>query len=149
MSEAETKWNKAGEKIEYKGEDWKVIFDINLEKVETIVELNELKETGDEGINFAISKKYYIENGEVKKNIPAGVNVNELAIFKPKGRKYTGSHEVGHLLGLIHPSYYKDQRAIDIMTYGKNRLPPRHWNIRQIIDKLDFSNEEKQIIKGQ
>ena len=73
-------------------------------------------------------------------------------IFEPTGRSGTGSHELGHLMGIEHPIGYNDPNLrdlfIDVMSYGKYREGPRNWNVRQVIDKLNFKDTGNQLIKG-
>ena len=152
ITEAQINWNKAGVMMEYKGKDYEVSFSFEL--IETNYENSQLSKVLEtEGNNIALSEMFYVDSkDQIHKDVPAGVSENILRIFEPTGRSGTGSHELGHLMGIEHPIGYNDPNLrdlfIDVMSYGKYREGPRNWNVRQVIDKLNFKDTGNQLIKG-
>ncbi len=152
ISEAQTAWNSEGVKMEYKGIDYTVEFIVNLiEGNYSNSNLTELQKI--DGNNIAVSDQYFVnDEGENMENVPAGVAGNIITIYNAEGRTGTGSHELGHLMGIEHPPGVNDpgnrDLYIDLMSFGKYREGPRSWNVRQVIDKLNFRTSDSQLIKG-
>ncbi len=137
VDEANQLWNEAGANIKYEEGTIDVLFEIELNYV-TEEELQMIN-SSNSGENIAISSG----------SNTIGVYANTLVIGTYWNRetfRYTGSHEIGHLMGLEHPN--DKERSEDIMGYDyRNRKPPRKGNVMEILDKLDFS-KSTQVIKG-
>ena len=144
LQEAQNQWQDAFSQIS----DYDIEFNIIPEFVSS-TELNEINSNMDLGIsNSGENVAGYFPN---EKN--PGVDQNYLRIVSMEGKTappYTGSHEIGHLIGLEHPypTNSKAQKASkNIMGYNNDRSKPTVYDAFRFFNKLDLG-KQNQIIKG-
>ena len=154
-TEAELNWTKAGENIKLKNnENYNVVFKINLiENDNSIATLKESSRRGNNRIESSGAEKMEgsyvgVVYGKVL-NILSDDLVNESHFI----REYSGSHEIGHLLGL------EDIRILESTNIMMNqlnpdkdagaiRLPPNADDVKKVVNGLDLNKEGEQIITG-
>ena len=118
-------------------------FNINRE----IVTFNELNILALESIGENVA--FYFENEDA----PAVVKGNALRVVSMENKstpQYTGSHEIGHLIGLKHPypkNSKKQKESKNIMGYSIERDRPTVSDAYRFFNKLNLKQKE-QIIKG-
>jgi len=129
--------------VDIKGEEYEFSIDVILNEFGNDIEAITTTEK-NKGQNYVrnAQKNNFIEGD-------TGLGVIGSVLFMKKGdqlnpRKYSASHEIGHLLGL--PDRGAGDRSI--MGYLENRGSPKKSDRQQVIDNLEISTTGPQIIEG-
>ena len=142
VNEAQNNWNEAGKNIEYNEQQYNVEFNISMQEVSSMSALTKIQENAEKyesGENFAVSNTKESEIG-VKLNVFYLPNFNTVSTID-----YSGSHEIGHLLGIEHPVDIYDKSTV--MSHNPDRPAPNSSEVKNFLGKLDFT-KKNQIVKG-
>ncbi len=142
VSEANKNWNDAGKNVEYNGETYNVIFNFESQEVASVWGLTAQKsfsEKYDTGENIAVSNTNEFEIG-VSTNTFYLPNFSNVSLFD-----FSGSHEMGHVIGLAHPKDLNDQTTV--MSHNPDRVAPNTKDVQNFLGQLDW-NKTIQTVKG-
>ncbi|HMQ70553.1 MAG TPA: RHS repeat-associated core domain-containing protein, partial [Ignavibacteria bacterium] len=143
LQEAQNQWQDAFSQVSRYDIEFNIIPEFV--SIEELNDINSKLQTGE--LNSGENVADYKDEKE------PGVNLNYLRIVPMEGKSsppYTGSHEIGHLIGFEHP-YKKtssmQKKSKNIMGYSHDRDMPTKYDALRFLNKLDLS-KNIQIIKG-
>ncbi|MBX7046528.1 MAG: hypothetical protein K1X86_11905 [Ignavibacteria bacterium] len=143
VSDAEDQWNDATLSFMRGGNLYTPVFQFEFKEVTNAQEYNDyVNATGEKGIDDG--KNYFVETSSRKEN--PSVKRNILTFLRTSNyhgrnlKPFWAAHELGHLLGLEHPSNIKSGDVMAYGSYNTQVLPPQGSNIIQIMKQLDKIN---------
>jgi RHS repeat-associated protein len=148
INDAQREWNLAAEEYN-KNSEYKIKFKI---------ELKEINEISDSKLEKGENLAFYNENGNAPaivdgrwlQVVPYIVDIDDDNYSLRDFGMHTGSHEIGHAMGLTHigpVNSIEQLQSQNVMGYNSIKNPPDKDDVAKIVSKLDL-NVAYQIITG-